>query len=68
MAAKLEWKGEALCLGPFKLATVKKRNGCWTYACGARVPSTPYESVTDCADDAEAETRRLLSEIGMEVE
>lgn len=71
MAAKLEWKVGHLMMGPFRMGRVAKAtpNGkLYVYAVGRGVDSEPYESLVDCMQDGEAETRRQLREVGVEVE
>lgn len=73
MAARLEWHGPELKMGPFVVGLVvtnKKEKthygvvqayGKWS------VEQTPYQSLLDCMQDLESEVRRLLKEAGCEV-
>lgn len=68
MAAKLEWKGDELRLGPWTLARIcQVLNLGWHYA----IPDAenglhgPYEEPGDARQDAESEVRRLLRDAGV---
>jgi hypothetical protein len=70
MAAKLEWCGSTLKVGPFDVASVKQLGPRWF---GIRVPSTApsfdgtYEREDDAKQDAEIKVRRLLKEAGVDL-
>jgi hypothetical protein len=73
MAAKLEWRGDALWLGDFVLGETKRVTGVtgvtrtWRYWAG-RNQSELYESISECQQDCESEVRRLLKTAGVEIE
>jgi hypothetical protein len=71
MAAKLKWVGEQLRFGAFDVARTRNTTPSgrlYVYAVGWGADSEPYESLIDCMQDCEAETRRQLREAGVEVE
>lgn len=73
MAARLEWVGAFLKIGPFALAEVapddNQQHRFRLNIKGAKgIASDPYESILDCMQDCEAEVRRLLREAGVVVE
>lgn len=71
MAARLEWNGNAVQMGPFVLGFTESMSGRHRFVVrnGRQdKPSDAYESLVDCMQDCESEVRRLLKEAGCEVE
>ena len=72
MAAKLEWIGDRLLVGPFVLGcTERRRTGVYAVlntARGEEDLGMPREDGADAVQDLETEVRRLLKEAGVEVE
>lgn len=70
MAAKLEWRGDVLMMGPWELARVGEVPGvgmCYAIPDAERGVHGPYEDAADAQQDCESEVRRLLRESGVEV-
>jgi hypothetical protein len=69
MALELGWIGQMLKWGPWVVAEVgEDANRLWRYRVGLRVASDPYQSISDCMQDAEIEVRRIFAEQGVSVE
>lgn len=74
MAARLEWSGAELGVGPFCVGRVISNEETRTHhaVVEARgrwpVEDAPYESILDCMQDLESEVHRLLKKAGVEVD
>lgn len=72
MAARLTWDGERLLLGGFEgwtLGAVRREGKRWRAVLNRMADrAQEYEHIADAMQDLESEVRRLLKEVGCEVD
>lgn len=70
MAAKLDWKGDALFLGKTKMAALENRptRGGWVYVLGPEdFVSEGYQEKEDARQDCTNHVRKLTTKAGADV-
>jgi hypothetical protein len=73
MAARLEWIGAELRMGPFCVGRVvankkeKTHHGVVEAYGKWSVEQTPYQSIVDCMQDLESEVRQILKDSGVDL-